>query len=169
MRITFIIVAVTVGLGLAVWIIGSLLPVEHRVTSEATFTVPPDTLFSLISTPMKFPEWRKDVKAVELLPPSDGVERYREISGDGTILYSVVRSIPGRERVIEIADPNLPFGGRWTFVVAPASAGTTSLRITEDGEVRNPIYRFVSRLVVGHRATIDRYLADMKRHFEERK
>jgi len=41
----------------------------------------------------------------------------------------------------------------------PASTGNaTTLRITENGEVYNVIFRFVSRFVMGHSATIDKYL-----------
>jgi hypothetical protein len=34
----------------------------------------------------------------------------------------------------------------------------TRVRITEDGEVYNPIFRFVSRVVMGHTAMLDSYL-----------
>lgn len=163
MRIALIIVAAIVGLGVVVWIVGSLLPVKHRATRKATFAVPAESLFALITTPAKFPEWRKGVQRVELLPPVNGVAQYREVSSDGTILYAVVRTIPNRELVTEIADRSLPFGGRWTFAISPATGGATTLSITEDGEVYNPIFRFVSRFILGHHATIDRYLEDVKR------
>ena len=32
------------------------------------------------------------------------------------------------------------------------------MRITEDGEVYNPVFRFVSRAVMGHTAMLDAYL-----------
>jgi hypothetical protein len=32
------------------------------------------------------------------------------------------------------------------------------VRITENGEVYNPLFRFVSRYVIGHNRTIDAYL-----------
>lgn len=37
--------------------------------------------------------------------------------------------------------------------------GATELTVIEDGEVYNPLFRFVSRLIIGHTATIDVYLA----------
>ena len=54
----------------------------------------------------------------------------------------------------------MPFGGTWTYELTP-TAGGTSLRITEDGEVYNPVFRFMSRFVFTHHATIDTYLTDM--------
>jgi len=41
------------------------------------------------------------------------------------------------------------------------TAEGTLLTITEDDEVYNPIYRFVSRFIIGHTQTIDSYLNDL--------
>jgi len=54
----------------------------------------------------------------------------------------------------------LPYGGSWSFELKPES-GETRVRITEDGEVYNPLFRFVSRFVMGQTATLDAYLAAM--------
>ena len=62
--------------------------------------------------------------------------------------------------VARITDVTLPFGGTWTYRIVPAAAGS-ELTITEDGEVYNPIFRFMSRFVFGHTATIDGFLADL--------
>jgi hypothetical protein len=35
------------------------------------------------------------------------------------------------------------------------------LRITEQGEVYNPVFRFVSRFVIGQNRTIETYLRDL--------
>ena len=51
---------------------------------------------------------------------------------------------------------------RWTYEIAPAPNGTT-LTITEDGEVYNPIFRFMSRFVFGHEATMASYLERRRR------
>jgi len=37
------------------------------------------------------------------------------------------------------------------------------LRITEDGEIYNPLFRFVSRYVIGETQTIDPHLVDVGR------
>ena len=49
------------------------------------------------------------------------------------------------------------FGGTWTYRIVPA-AGGSDLTITEDGEVYNVIFRFMSRFVLGHHATLDGYI-----------
>jgi hypothetical protein len=58
---------------------------------------------------------------------------------------------------VRIADKDLPYGGQWTYELEPQGL-QTALRITEDGEIYNPVFRFVSRFVMGHTATIDNYL-----------
>lgn len=162
MRIALIVPAVLVGLVLLVTLIGWTLPVKHRVTREAVLTVPAETLFALIATPLDFPKWRTGVKSVEILPSVGGLPSWVEHSSDGNITFAVTRSVPGVELVTTIADKRLPFGGSWTYELIPAGALTT-LRITEDGEVYNPIFRFLSRFVFGHAATIERYLKDVQR------
>ena len=56
----------------------------------------------------------------------------------------------------------ISFGGRWIYEITP-SGGGTELRITEEGEVYNPFFRFVSRFIMGHARTIERYLEDVER------
>jgi uncharacterized protein YndB with AHSA1/START domain len=141
---------------------GAMLPVRHRASRQARFNRPPADLFTLINTPADFPAWRSGVTTVDLLPNANGPSRYRESGKNGSILYEVERSTPDRELVTRIADPSLPFGGTWTFTLTPSDAGTT-LAITEDGEVYNPLFRFVSRFMMGYDSSIDTYLRDIAR------
>jgi hypothetical protein len=64
--------------------------------------------------------------------------------------------------VSRIADPNLPFGGTWTFEITPAPGGAR-LRITEDGEIYNPLFRFMARFIFGYEGTINGYLSAQER------
>jgi hypothetical protein len=64
--------------------------------------------------------------------------------------------------VTRIADPDQPFGGTWTFELTRAGAGTR-VTITERGEVYNPIFRFLSRFVFGHTATLESCLLALER------
>ena len=60
----------------------------------------------------------------------------------------------------QLSDTTLPFGGTWTWAIEPSSEGC-SVRVTEDGFVTNPIFRFVSRFIMGHHATMDARLKDI--------
>jgi uncharacterized protein YndB with AHSA1/START domain len=161
MRYLVISAAVLGAIALIVLLVGWSLPVKHSATGEATLKASPQSLYQLITDVDRFPEWRSSVKRIERVPDSAGKTRFREVGGDGTILYEVESAVPNQRLVTRIADPSLPFGGSWTHQLIPRGDSTT-LRITEDGEVYNPIFRFVSRFVFGHTATIEKYLADVR-------
>jgi hypothetical protein len=78
----------------------------------------------------------------------------------------VVESQPPHRLVTRVAETEKNFGGTWTMAIAAVPDGST-LTITEDGWVANPIFRFVSRLVIGHHATMDALLKDVAKKFNE--
>ena len=164
LRIALGLLAALVALLLIVVLIGWSLPLAHRATRSATVAAAPPQVFDLVADVGAYPQWRQGVTRVEVLgTDAAGLpSRFREHVSDGAIEYAVAERVAPRRLVHRIADPSLPFGGRWTFEVAPAGAGST-LTITEDGEVYNPIFRFVSRFVMGHSGGIDRFLVDVER------
>lgn len=164
MRIALRVLAVLFLILLVVVAVGFALPVKHRAVREARYSRSPSEIFALITDAKNFPAWRPSVKSVDILPDSGGRKRYREHGSDGEILYEVEESVPDRRLITRIADPSLPFGGRWRFDLIP-SGDSTTLRITEDGEVYNPVFRFVSRFIMGHTSTIERYLTDVSERF----
>ena len=142
-----------------VLLVGSYLPVKHEVTREATYRATPAQLFALIRNVDDYPSWQKSVSKVEVLPDVDGKPRARETNSGQAITYELSDIVPNQRMVSRIADDNLPFGGSWTYeVISGQATDATTLRITENGEVYNPVFRFVSRFVMGHSATIDKYL-----------
>ena len=42
------------------------------------------------------------------------------------------------------------------------------MNITERGEIYDPVFRFASRFFLGYRRTLDTYLQNVSRKFEER-
>jgi len=69
--------------------------------------------------------------------------------------------------VSRITDKGLPFGGSWDYRIERDGEGS-KVTVTENGEVYNPIFRFVSRYVMGHTATLDKYLAALAAKTGER-
>jgi hypothetical protein len=157
MKIALIVVGVLVLLVAGVVLIGALLPKRHVVTRKASFKASPERLFALISGSQ---DWRPHVKSCELI--TEGAKHFqRETSQRGeTVLYELQNSRPPLTIERRIATENLPYGGTWSFVLEPASAGTL-VKITEDGEVYNPVFRFVSKFLLGQTATLDAYLKAM--------
>ena len=68
-----------------------------------------------------------------------------------------------------------PVSGTAVFLNTPGWIGPNTIRdferlhsgvtITERGSVRNPLFRFVSRFIMGHTASIDLYLRALGEHF----
>ncbi len=169
MKWTGVIVAALALLALIIIGIGATLPQAHSATRAAHFSQPPEVIWKTITTPEAFPSWRTSVKNVEPLPGRNGHISWREIdSRGGAMPYEVVEWIPPSRLVTRIADPNLPFGGTWTYEIQPGNGGAGStLRITENGEVYNPFFRFVSRFIIGYHATMDGYLHALGKKFGE--
>ena len=139
-------------------IVGLLLPKEHAASRSASFKASPERLFALIEGPQT---WRSSVKHYEEIAPADGHRRWRETdTGGETITYEAVERRPPTWLKTRIVTPGLPYTGTWTLSVS-ASRGATLLRITEQGEIYNPLFRFVSRFVLGPNRTIDAYLRDL--------
>jgi uncharacterized protein YndB with AHSA1/START domain len=146
--------------------IGAMLPKSHVVSRAITLRQSPEAVFAVISNFKDAPTWRPDVRSIDLLPPEGDHVRFRENSNNGAITYEVLETTAPRRLVTQIADPGLPFGGSWILEIAPAPSGCR-LNITERGEVYNPLFRFVSRFVLGQTRTVDTYLRNLARHFGE--
>jgi uncharacterized protein YndB with AHSA1/START domain len=135
-------------------VIGALLPKRHVVTRSATFRATPEQVFALITGPQS---WCPDVRRSETISDPAGRTLLIETTGDGkTVTYELLAVTPPKSLTRRIATPNLPYTGSWTFSLEPGN-GITTVRITEDGEVYNPLFRFVSRFILGHTRTIDDY------------
>jgi len=145
-------------------LVGSRLPKGHVATVRAHHKQPPAALWAVITNLTDAANWRSDLKSVELMAADDGETMWVEHGRNGNIKMRVERAEPPQRWVIRIADPKLPFGGSWTYVLEPTESGTL-LHITEDGEVYNPIFRFLSRLVFGPYGTLERYQRDLGRKF----
>jgi hypothetical protein len=155
MKWLLIVVLSLAGILIVIVVIGALLPQQHHVSRTITLQQPVEVVWNVITGP---PNWRPDIRGYQELPPQEGKRMWRETDKHGqTITYEAVESSAPRRLVTRIADPKLPFGGTWTYELAPRESGC-SLAIAEDGEVYNPLFRFVSRFIIGHTATIDAYL-----------
>jgi ribosome-associated toxin RatA of RatAB toxin-antitoxin module len=161
MRWIIWIVAAIGLLATVVVMVGYSLPKGHSATRVAKLPQSPDTVYSLLSDVDRYPAWRPGVKALERGPDRDGRPAWTEtVSGMKIPLYFERMERPTL-LVARIAGPSLPFGGTWTYRIAPAASGS-EVTITEDGEVYNPIFRFMSRFVFGYYATLDEFVKNLE-------
>lgn len=166
MKWALILVGGLVVLVAVMWAVGASLPREHTASRKARFKQSPEAIWRAITDVDAFTTWRKDVKSVKRLPDENGKAGWVETMDMGEIPLRVEEMTPPRRMVTRIADANLPFGGAWTFEIEPGEGGT-SLRITERGEVRPAMFRFMSRFIFGHTATLEAYLKHLAGKFGE--
>lgn len=145
----------------ALYVAGLMIPQEHTVRLERTIpNHTPSSLQALILQVDKYPQWRKDLKSVELIAANP--LRYRETTGHGQITFELTS--PGEsEFQIRIADESLPFGGTWRLGIFKVPTGT-KVAIVESGIVKSPFYRVISKFVIGYERSISNYLDALEAH-----
>lgn len=156
-------VAVSVG----VWLIGWSLPVAHTATRSAEVEGEPTEVWEAMTNVESFSSWRPGVDRVERLADQRGLPVWRETGPMGALTMAVEDWSPPSRLVTRIVDDGQPFGGTWTFELAPAARGTR-VTITEDGEIYSPFFRFMARFVFGYDGTMESYLEGLADHMAAR-
>jgi hypothetical protein len=87
---------------------------------------------------------------VKRLPDRNGLPARIEVKNSGEIPMATVEMVPFQKLAGRIAEPNLRFGGTWTFKITPAADGAV-LRIAERGWFRIPGFVFSRVRVRLHR------------------
>lgn len=145
----------------SVYALGLRLPADHLAEAETLIPAPIDQVAATIRNVEAHPRWRPAVKHVEIRQRHGSSVSYVEHSTNGKIAFQLDEEVPGHRFRATITDQNLPFGGYWIIGLSSQADGTL-VRIEEHGTVRNPIFRFVSKWIIGQDATIRAYLNDLK-------
>lgn len=150
----------------AVVVAGGLVAREHRITRTVELGAPPVAVFAAIADLEAMPAWRPEVVRVERVPGQAGAPPvYREYSVRGVVTWAVLEHRPPARLFLGITGAGPGFEGTWTFDLASAPGGTR-LTVTERGEIDNPVFRFLSRFVVGYGQNLDAYLDALSRHLD---
>jgi hypothetical protein len=166
----FIVVGVIAGIALlagVVALIGSRLPKAHVASRSILLHQSPQNVYAVVRDFGSAPTWRSDVKRIEVEPRGNGPLHFREEGKNGIVNYELAEDVPAERMVTRILDTDLGYSGKWTYVFA-AENGGTRVTITEDGEVSNVLFRFMSRYIFGHTAGLDAYLTSLGKRFGER-
>jgi len=162
--IAIAIVVVIVVLAAVVALVGSRLPKNHTASRSILLHRSPKEVYDVVRDFNSSPSWRSDVKSVEV-KTQPGKTTFREVGSD-TVDYEVAEDVPGQKLVTRILNTDLGYSGKWTYEFPPEGDGTR-VKITEDGEVSNVLFRFMSRYVLGHTSTMDSYLNSLAKRFGE--
>lgn len=156
-KIGVVVVGILLGLVMLVWLIGAALPVQHVARASATFRCSVDEVWRQLTAYADYPRWRRGLRELQ----QTGATTWKEIDSEGeAVSYEIVEVVPLRRLVRRIAEKNLPYGGSWTIELERVGAEQVAITITENGEVYNPIFRFVSKFVLGHHSTMAAFLED---------
>jgi len=146
--------------------VGARLPRDHVATVRAHFRQPPDSIYRVLSDVAAYPAWRSDVEVIEREPDRNGHVRWRERDHTGAFEFEFTVAVRPTRLVSSMVTPDAGFTGRWIYQILPDENGTT-LTITEEGSVENPLFRFLSRVVFGKYGSMERLLGALGRRFGE--
>jgi|GEM_PF-2482709 len=151
MKIAVLIVVAVVA---ALFIVAALIPKHHTASVSRVVRGTSADVYAIVRNAAGAPQWRKDVERVEIIDAT----HFREHAKYGVVTYEVIEDKPAERYATRIADQNLGYGGSWTYRFEPEN-GNTRVTITEDGEVSNLFFRFMSRFVFGYKGNMEKVLA----------
>ncbi len=170
MKLAILIVAGVIAgialLGGIAALIGSQLPKSHVVSRSIVLHQSPQDVYGVVRDFTSAPQWRADVKQIDVDIPDRGPVYFREVGKHGTVNYELAEDVPAQRMVTRIRDTDLGYSGQWTYTFA-AENDRTRVTIREDGEVSNVLFRFMSHYVFGQTSTIDTYLTSLAKRFGE--
>jgi hypothetical protein len=159
--LAWLISLLVVGVAL-MWALGSRLPHDHTATVSELLAAPQEKVWALITDVPSQPSWRSGLHSVEELPPQHGYPCWRETSSMGKMPLCEVMSEKPNKRVVQIADPDLPYGGKWIYTLETTAPNQTRITITEDGTTGPAIWRFVGHYVFHEDTQIKRYAESLQ-------
>jgi uncharacterized protein YndB with AHSA1/START domain len=164
MKIVSIVVLILIVAGVAVYIDGSRLPVDHTVSVAGVVNAPPQKVFALITNVKSAPDWRPEVRSVTVLDQDQGRDHWVEHLAHGQFMtFLATKTDAPVLRVVTLDDPKASYGGTWTYELTPGpSPSATNLKITETGFIHPPLYRFVMYHVLGPTKNLNDYMHDIQ-------
>ena len=168
MRWVLIIAGTLLGLGVIVFVVGSLLPREHVAGSSIVVRQPRDTVWRAVRDLANLPTFWNELITSQRATDAQGREVWEQKMKNGFTMRLIVTEDRPPERLVMTIDapPDAPFGGTWTYEVAPADGGAR-LTVTERGYINSPLFRFMSRFIFGYHATQEGYLKAMGKKLGE--
>lgn len=155
------ILLVLIGIVAIVYVVGLCLPRQHTAMMSAVIPASVDQVWKRITTVADFPRWRKDMTSIQIVNDSQWVEN----AGSMHVPMRMGERDSLKRAVVVINSNDLPFGGEWVYELQP-QGNSTQVTITENGEVRQPFFRFVSAFIMGRTATMRKYLSSLQDSFK---
>lgn len=155
----------TVGI---VAVLGTRIDAQHTASYQTSIPAEIGDVWTLVSDIGSLSTWNPSIAKVEALEPYEGYDVWRKTyqSGDKLTFYIKVHE-PERHLSRVIHDPDSPFQGSWDIrLTATEGSQRTELHLTEYGEIKNPILRFVAHHVMGTESFIKSYAQTIEQVFQ---
>jgi hypothetical protein len=136
--LAFCIVAVVV-----MAMVGAGLPQKHVVTRRKSFAAPPERVWSALLSIRQLPYDRSDLRAVDQGVATAPPTAIEVVGSPVAITFETFR--PPRTLVVRTTEPDVAYGGTWTFELELETAQITRLTVTEEAAVRGRLVRFAVR------------------------
>jgi hypothetical protein len=145
--------------------VGAGLPQQHVLTRRKSFAAPPERVWSALLSIRQLPVDRSDMRAVDqgvaTTPPS-------AIEVVGTPVGITIETFrPPRTLVVRTSEPDVAYGGTWTFELELETSQITKLTVTEEAVVRGRLVRFAVRTFGLDDALIEGVFRAVKRKLVE--
>jgi uncharacterized membrane protein len=169
MKTAIVIAASIIGVVVLVFavmgLIGSQLPRAHTASRSIVLRQTRPNVYAVIRDFKSAPTWRSELKSVEIIETPGQKLRFLE-HGSDDVTYELTEDVPNQRMVTRILNTDLGYSGQWTYELTDDN-GRTRVKITEDGDVSNVLFRFMSRYIFGHTSTMDSYLTALAKKFGE--
>jgi len=147
------------------------LTIDPQYENQYSITVPINRakLWQVLTAPEKKALWDGQIERTEQLSPSgetnssDQPARWKDIYANQTeINYSIKADETSLSIVRKVDDPNLPIHFSWAISLQDANSNTR-VRILEQGQVGNPIVRYLVSNWVGDDIFAKRFIEQLER------
>lgn len=159
------VVVLVVLASMVVAVSGNFSKSDRKTEVTCHLNAPPDSVFAAITDYRRYPEWRKELLHVEMLPARDSIQSWREYDVEKVNwAYEAIEVASPSYLKIQIAEPNSSVQGAWAFTIIPDGTGST-VRVTVEGTVNSLFYRYIGRVFFKKSATIQSYLTSLASRF----
>ena len=164
MKVFGFVLFVLVLAGVIVYVDGAKMPYYHTVSVTGVVNAPQAKVFSLITDVVHGSHWRPAVKSVTTLTPDNGRDHWVEHLAHGQFMtFLATHTDAPNRRDVQLDDARAAYGGTWVYQLSPGpSPDSTTLRITETGYIKPPVYRFIMAKIVGPTRNLDEYMKNIQ-------
>lgn len=165
-RLIFLLLAVFAAVS-GMYGFGTNLPDTHALTLKTVYHQPRAQVWQAIADYAAAPQWSPSIARVERRPDQDGLPVWRFYDKDGHHMeVQVVEEVAPERHVSRIVATDYPYAGSWTFTLEEAG-DKTLVTLTEEGQVKSPLWRLVMRYMMGQDTMVRAYLQELGKKFGE--